>query len=84
MWLKADIKHWEDKAMYKVSQKINYSNGNIMSDTFKCDLPQEAIAWINRGIYKVSKKNRGRILDMMPGEKVKFKMGDCSVTVTCK
>lgn len=72
--------------MYKVSRRINYTGGDISSDITKCDMPQEAVAWINKMVGNfapISKKNENRILDMLPGDKVKFKICDMSISVKC-
>lgn len=70
--------------MYKISRRINFSNGNIMQDTAKCNSPQEVIIQINKmlGIYApINKKQENRILNMIPGDKVRFKIEDISVSV---
>jgi len=70
--------------MYKISRRINFSNGNIMQDTAKCNSPQEVIIQINKmlGIYApINKKQENRILNMIPGDKVRFKIEDMSVSV---
>jgi len=70
--------------MYKISRRINFSNGNIMQDTVKCNSPQEVIIQINKmlGIYApINKKQENRILNMIPGDKVRFKIENMSVSV---
>lgn len=73
--------------MYKVSLRLNFC-GISHHSTSKCDLPQEALVWINKniGIFgPISGRNTERIMDMLPGEKVKFKVpGIYSVSVTYK
>jgi len=74
--------------MYKVSCRFNFANGDISSDVTKCDLPQEAIALINKmiGIFgPINERNVNRIMDMQPGDKVKFRIAKLvSVSVKCK
>lgn len=70
--------------MYKISRRINFSNGNIMQDAVKCNSPQEVIIQINKmlGIYApINKKQENRILNMIPGNKMRFKIEDMSVSV---
>jgi hypothetical protein len=70
--------------MYKISRRINFSNGNIMQDAVKYNSPQEVIIQINKmlGIYApINKKQENRILNMIPGDKVRFKIEDISVSV---
>lgn len=73
--------------MYKVSRRIKFVDGSMIQDTTKCDLPQEAINWINKslGVFgPISTRNANRIMDMLPGQKAKFKVANCSVSVACK
>jgi len=70
--------------MYKISCRINFSNGNIMQDAVKCNSPQEVIIQINKmlGIYApINKKQENRILNMIPGDKMRFKIENMSVSV---
>ncbi len=55
-----------------------------MQDAVKCNSPQEVIIQINKmlGIYApINKKQENRILNMIPGGKMRFKIENMSVSV---
>lgn len=72
--------------MYRISQRVNFEDGDIIQDIAKCDFPEEVITQTNKmlGIYvPMSQRHKDRILGMSPGDKIRFKIGNMSVSIKC-
>lgn len=70
--------------MYRISRKVNFEDGDIIQDIVKCNLPEEVITQTNKmlGIYApMSQRHKDRILGMFLGDKIRFKIGNMSVSI---